>query len=271
MRTPSASFVMPPAVPSVPGTSSLGRSTAYRLLVSSCVAVERDGEMPPRPNIETQTLHVPFGSFSQMENNAKVPTGETVIEFEEEHGLLCLERTVPDEVFRGLEDLVDQSAPFKVEVIRSQSNEDWLDTLATEPFLRNMVLTSSQHGDRNEQAHSASRLTGNLRNRAFLEPDVVEARETIRWLKVDVKRVTDVFDREISRLLALCPGAAFVGEGEEGSVDITVKLELLKKGKCPRFHLDKVCIGPRSLLDCNFLLTQVQHKRGLYYFHTLCA
>ncbi|CAM9695481.1 unnamed protein product [Scytosiphon promiscuus] len=79
------------------------------------------------------------------------------------------------------------------------------------------------------------------------------AQEAVRWLKEDVRRVANVFAREVLAVMAAeaasAPGEIVEGLGAEQLVkeddspaDVTVKLELLKRGKCPRFHLDKVPI-----------------------------
>ncbi len=70
-----------------------------------------------------------------------------------------------------------------------------------------------------------------------------EAQEVVRWLTKDIERVASLFARQASVF-----SAAAVSSSE-----LTVKLELLNKGKCPRFHLDKVynqerrapCFNPR--------------------------
>ncbi|CAM9171815.1 unnamed protein product, partial [Pylaiella littoralis] len=84
----------------------------------------------------------------------------------------------------------------------------------------------------------------------------IEPQESVRWLKADIKRVANLFAREVSVILAAAvssSGQGTVGaagkeqvmeeeeeeEEEDCAADVTVKLELLKKGKCPRFHLDK--------------------------------
>lgn len=73
---------------------------------------------------------------------------------------------------------------------------------------------------------------------ATVEADRLE--NAWRWLQEDVKRVTNVFAQEVLELTDdICTGLPVMAE-QQDVVDVTVKLELLSKGKCPRFHLDKV-------------------------------
>lgn len=73
---------------------------------------------------------------------------------------------------------------------------------------------------------------------ATVESDRLE--NAWRWLQTDVKRVANVFTQEMLELTDdICAGLGNAAE-QQDVADITVKLELLSKGKCPRFHLDKV-------------------------------
>lgn len=89
--------------------------------------------------------------------------------------------------------------------------------------------------------------------RSPLQPTTTQASEEARrWLTTDIERVAELFAQEMSRELSgteqdgsmVVPLHAGVGgvviEKQACCMDVTVKLELLKKGKCPRFHLDKV-------------------------------
>lgn len=68
-----------------------------------------------------------------------------------------------------------------------------------------------------------------------------------RWLQADVKRVAGVFAQQVLELTDdICAGLPNTAV-QQDAVDVTVKLELLRKGKCPRFHLDKV---RRKYWDC---------------------
>lgn len=164
-------------------------------------------------------------------------------------GLLCLERSIPNEILDGLEQLAGVAVPFKVEVLRAgggrqpggdtrwysggdaeDEDDGWLETLV-DP-LGNGSSSSS----------------------APVDEDGDGVQEALRWLKEDVRRVADVFSREVSSVMAaeaaFASGEIVVGTSatklmrqDETPSDITVKLELLKRGKCPRFHLDKVSLG----------------------------
>lgn len=191
--------------------------------------------------IETKTVHAPLaGCF----NVPLTGTGDgATTEFGEEHGLLCLERVIPDEVARGLWKLADTAVPFKAEVLRGRSSDGWLDGLVTEPFRAATGTTivsalSSREHDRREKPRDDG--AGLLR--AQQSPPLEPALEAVRWLKGDVERIASLFSREVSAVEAPWPGwprvvAAKRGVGE---TDVTVKIELLRKGKCPRFHLDRV-------------------------------
>lgn len=186
-------------------------------------------------------------------------------------GLLCLERQIPDQVLRGLEELADNATPFKVEVLRpgrrqgdsdgaAKEGEGWLDKLAAGIG----SSSSSSNADGRDNA-GEERRSENLARRVqgatlqhgenLLHPKLprlqqqldVEAQAAVSWLKADIKRVARIFAREIS-VLSDEPGETAVLDSateplarkDESAVDMTVKLELLKRGKCPRFHLDKV-------------------------------
>lgn len=196
--------------------------------------------------MHTQTLHAPFEHFESPEG-AQHPAEQTPVEFGEEHGLLCLERTVPDEVMRGLEFLADTLGPFKAEVVRPQRGDDWLEALITDPLLAGVRWSESEefdptaHDDLEERLENSGRGSAEKLKLPPPSPPRFEAREAAaRWLKADVKRVASVFAREVAYAWSLRPGGVPAGVGDEESVDLTVKLELLRKGKCPRFHLDKV-------------------------------
>lgn len=75
------------------------------------------------------------------------------------------------------------------------------------------------------------------------------AAEAWRWLKQDIELAVVLFAEEASRHLTSDASITLVGLRAAGGgdgvpdaagVDVTVKLELLEEGKCPRFHLDKV-------------------------------
>lgn len=77
-----------------------------------------------------------------------------------------------------------------------------------------------------------------------------EAQDAVRWLKADIKRVASLFAREASALPAAATSS--FDNGGRGAIwgrrdDMMVKLELMKKGKCPRFHLDKVFSFTRKM------------------------
>lgn len=213
----------------------------------------------------TQTLHAPFESFARTERGTAAAAAATaapaVVHFGTEHGLLCLERAMPDELLRGLGALADAAAPFKAEALlssRGGGEEEWLDTL-TDPFIaagNNVPCSfSPKNGLQEEQGGGdVEGRRANPRRERLPSPNDQsnggmqdsESIEALRWLKTDVKRIARVFAREVSsdpgceRVTAGREEGEEGGEVEGGIIDVTVKLELLKKGKCPRFHLDKV-------------------------------
>lgn len=184
--------------------------------------------------------------------------------FGKEHGLLCLERAIPEEVLRGLRLLAGAAAPFKAETLHSWAEgEDWLNTL-TDPLFFGATsdippcsksLSQNNNGLQEEELEGEDAGGGrraDLRRKRLSSPnnevgggellvvqDSENSVEALRWLKADVKRIARIFAREVSSD-ARCGGWFKAGKEEGERMDVTVKLELLKKGKCPRFHLDKV-------------------------------
>ncbi|CBJ48457.1 conserved unknown protein [Ectocarpus siliculosus] len=189
-------------------------------------------------------------------------------------GLLCLERQIPDQILRGLEELADNATPFKVEVLRPGSRrgdsddadnegDGWLDNLVAS--IGNSSSSSNAGGRDNagEEPRSENlarrRIQGEILqdDASPLHPKLpnlqqqldVKAQAAARWLKADIKRVARIFAREIS-VLSDEPGETSLlgiateplARKDKRTVDVTVKLELLTRGKCPRFHLDKVPI-----------------------------
>ena len=226
-----------------------------------------------------------------MEERAAVATSAG--HFGTEYGLLCLERAMPDELMRGLGLLADVTAPFKAEALHCSGEEGggkWLDVL-TDPFLiavsdiLSLKTSSSQKNGLREEEQEGDDFVGwrraDLRRERLssphdgLELEVDETRESengmeaLRWLKADIKRIARIFAREVSSD-ARCKGVTagrWEGEGEreeeeeeEEMIDITVKLELLRKGKCPRFHLDKVI--KFNVLGLQLRLPMNAHNRG---------
>eukprot|EP00752_Nemacystus_decipiens_P016173 g14466.t1 len=193
-------------------------------------------------------------------------------------GLLCLERSLPAEVLHGLEHLTNVTAPFKAEVFRAgvglgvnnANNEDELDSLTADfgkirsrsaSTLNGAALDlrlCDQEFSPPDQAEEAQFLENSRQRRNWRTAERVdsfalmpqrqladEAPEAVRWLTADIKRVASLFAREASALSVA--GISSLGDGKVGAVEggragVTVKLELLNKGKCPRFHLDKVPI-----------------------------
>lgn len=243
-----------------------------RSLESSWLSFNREEEEEKEEESQqrsatTQTLHAPFESFEALGSNAAVSAARTergraateVVHFGTEHGLLCLERAMPDELLHSLGVLADAAVPFKAEALLSQGGgqEECLDTL-TDPFIidasNNLPRSfSTKNYPQEEQGDDVEGRRKNPRRNRLLSPndqngsmqDSEESVEALRWLKADVKRIARVFAREISS----DPGSGGVTAGREceeggggrgGIIDVTVKLELLRKGKCPRFHLDKV-------------------------------
>ncbi|CAM9824287.1 unnamed protein product [Ectocarpus sp. 12 AP-2014] len=289
---PAVGFLAPPPplLPSSPRATPLDVSTRaklrspsrHRSLISSWLTgVDREHRQPSHQQkavqVTTQTLHTPLERFENTQF-AEHPRGGVAAEgagaARLAAGLLCLEREIPDQILRGLEELADNAAPFKVEVLRPGSRrgdsddagnegEGWLDKIAAS--IGNSISSSNAGGRDNE---GEERQSENLARRRVqgetlqdyespLNPYVpslqqqldVEAQAAVRWLKADVKRVARIFAREISVLSDEPGGTSLLGAAreplarkDEKTVDVTVKLELLKKGKCPRFHLDKVPI-----------------------------
>lgn len=219
--------------------------------------------------IQTQTLHAPLESFENMRQAAEsqgqqqhdITTGALG-----SAGLLCLERSMPSEVLRGLGHLANVTTPFKVEVLRAggglgvndDDKEGWLDTLTEESGLgRSQDVCSSGQADEALFLENSSRgrnrrmpqQVGSLASMPQRQQLAAEVREAVRWLKADVKRVASLFTREASALSAASATAAatsLCGAVGKRRDDVTVKLELLNKGKCPRFHLDKVIVFARK-------------------------
>lgn len=184
----------------------------------------------------TNALSVPLEVF---ERKIAAREGERVATEKEEYGLLCLKRPIPNEILRGLGSLAGSAAPFKTQALRrTDSDEDWLGTL-TAPLLQ--TCTSARAGNNQQKRHAQGPL---IMAGTPLESDGPKAgadrlEDSWRWLQTDVKRVANVFAEEVLGLTDELR-AGLTAERQEG-VDVTVKLELLGKGKCPRFHLDKVC------------------------------
>lgn len=290
IRAPPPSFLLPPTFPSTAHTARKRAAPLYRSLVPSWLSAEQDGQRPER-YAESQTLHAPIQRFEtpKLSSGPRSPDIESdaTCEFGKEYGLLCLEREVPEDVSSALEQVADSADPFKVEVLRShtQDDESWLDTLVSEPFsaaavdpeirpLRMLSQTekSQQRQVKDNAVGEVSEATHTARRKTILpDRDSVEAPtaahqqhqqrqqvssvtdKAVRWLKMDVKRVANIFVQEITSLnqgvhavgatvaaAPAFPAAARAGGDGGDAVDVTVKLELLKKGKCPRFHLDKV-------------------------------
>lgn len=192
-----------------------------------------------------------------------------------------------------LESLANVTDPFKVEVFRAGGgpgvNNDnrggWLDTLTSNIYKlcrSRSTLTGFVESDlgrnqerfffgRNEAAQFPKK-SGKGRNQRTPKQGTVSFASTPRrqlavdvdaavlWLVADIERVASLFAREASVLSAAAVSssgdAALDAVGAAGRGDVTVKLELLNKGKCPRFHLDKVvppengscvCMLPLSL------------------------
>ena len=229
---------------------------------------EEEEEESQQRSATTQTLHAPFESFEALGRSTALSAAQTargraaaaaVVHFGAEHGLLCLERAMPDELLRGLGVLADAAAPFKAEALvsRGGGEEDYLDAL-TDPFVvaasDNVPRPFSTKNDpQEEQGDDVEDRRRKPRWKRLSSPsdqngvmqNSEKRIEALRWLKADVKRIARVFAQEISS----DPGSGGVtagkeggegGGGEGGVIDVTVKLELLRKGKCPRFHLDKV-------------------------------
>eukprot|EP00903_Cladosiphon_okamuranus_P008883 g8505.t1 len=192
-------------------------------------------------------------------------------------GLLCLERAVPAEVLRGLEHLANITAPFKVEVVRAggemgvdnDGKEGWLDTLTANISKLGISSSSSLTCEESDLGWKQEYLSSDqVEEEQFLEKSwkgrnrrkpkrkdsmasppqrqlAAESHAAVRWLKADIKRLGSLFAREASVLSAAAISS--FGDGYRRAVGdcrdtLTVKLELLNKGKCPRFHLDKVPI-----------------------------
>lgn len=184
-------------------------------------------------------------------------------------GLLCLDRSVPAEVLHGLEHLANITAPFKVEVLRAvggpgasnSKNDGWLDTLTAgineESFSSNQAQEtqlpeSSGKGRNRRRSEQADPLASNQDLGSIPQQQhlSVETHEAVRWLKADIKRVASLFAREAFILSTVAMPSSEGGTLGSTAVkrldEVTVKLELLKKGKCPRFHLDKVVCHTRT-------------------------
>lgn len=228
LPTPTTYFVAPaPPVrlSSPPTTTDLSSPAGRRLpsphrsLISSWLTGgEENARHQKSVLVQTKSLHAPLQSFENAEQGVE---GGATQQAAGLAGLLCLERPLPAEVLRGLEYLATESSPFKVEVLRvgdrpravSTNEGGWVDALTSNFEPR---VGESEHDHRLDSAQQM-RLA-------------VETQEAVRWLTTDIERVASLFARQAS----IVSGAAV------SSSELTVKLELLNKGKCPRFHLDKV-------------------------------
>ena len=196
-------------------------------------------------------MHAPFESFEALGSAARTEGKAAAVHFGTEDGLLCLERKIPAELLRGLDVLADAAAPFKAEAVLSRGGEEErLDTL-TDPFVAasnnipcsSLTVLEEHGGDFEGRRRAYPRWKRLSPNDQISRMQGAESIEALRWLKADVKRIAGVFAREVSS----DPGCEGITAGKEeeweeggGGIDVTVKLELLSKGKCPRFHLDKV-------------------------------
>ncbi|CAB1098843.1 unnamed protein product [Ectocarpus sp. CCAP 1310/34] len=289
---PAVGFLAPPPplLPSSPRAAPVDLSTwakprspsRHRCLISLwLMGVDREQRQPRHQQkavqVTTRTVHTPLESFENRQFAEHPRNGVAAEEAGVARlaaGLLCLERQIPDQIMRGLEEFADNAAPFKVEVLRPGSRrgdsddadnegEGWLDKIAAS--IGNSSSSSNAGGRDNEGEERRSenlarrRVQGetlqdyesplNLNLPSLQQQLDVEAQAAVRWLKADIKRVARIFAREIS-VLSDEPGeTSLLGVATEPSAgkdertfDVTVKLELLKRGKCPRFHLDKVPI-----------------------------
>lgn len=192
--------------------------------------------------VETSTSHAPLLHVDDHEQDQW-----RLAEPWEEHGLLCLERTIPEEILRGLENLSYSSEPFKLEAVRG-------DELAWAESLTSALTSLSEHKRGAADRHHADNKalpeslrdsepslgsTGNPQSAGGASCGGRDALEAARWLAGDVKRVAGLFAKEASRLSPDASGEPSP-RGPDTGVDVTVKLELLERGKCPRLHLDKV-------------------------------
>lgn len=198
--------------------------------------------------IQTKTLQAPLASFAAPKVRSAPSRTEPPVIFREDDGLLCLERVIPNEISRRLERLAKAFNPFKVEAYRGgllDTTEHWLDTLI-EPFLAGSISSScfrdpSQHqrvtsSDRVPQAEK-NVLSVALNSEELAEP----IEDAVIWLRDDISNVAKLFAQEVAGWSASWPRFDMTVKGKEGGeVGLTVKLELLRKGKCPRYHLDKV-------------------------------
>ena len=188
--------------------------------------------------IQTKSLRAPRGTTVAPEGCAHLGVP---FEFTQDQGLLCLERTIPDEISQSLGRLVEEVAPFKVEVFRGSlgANGRWLDTLI-QPFLAGSS-SGSFVGEPSRQ-HSRTRVKRNGPSPDLYSELADDIDVAVRWLTADIDSVARLFAREVANSSTPWPGLT-VAAKEGGEIDLTVKLELLKKGKCPRYHLDRVRPG----------------------------
>ncbi|CAM9600282.1 unnamed protein product [Ectocarpus fasciculatus] len=275
--------LLPKATPVALSTrrAELRSPSRHRSLISSWLAgVDREQyQLNKQKSVQvtTQTLRTPLESFEKTQLAEHRRGGEAAQEAGAARlaaGLLCLERPIPDQILRGLEELADNATPFKVEVLRpggrqggfddtDNEGEGWLDKLAA-----SIGNSSSSSNARRKDDEGEERRSENVSRRRIQEeilqdgdsqlhpklPNLqqqldVEAQAAVRWLKADIKRVARIFAREISVLTdEICEETALFSSAmeplarDESTIDVAVKLELLKRGKCPRFHLDKVPI-----------------------------
>lgn len=251
--------------------------------------------------VETKTLRVPLSTcLSPNEKGSEEDDTSRQICWEE-HGLICLERVIPENVLRGLEILAEASSPFKTKVVRLGGREraeeggivacvetliaplvpsialsdqpsfqvpDELESVAqlcnTLDSVERQLPTSPHQQD--VQSYGTDGIVSSTTEVAMSDKDVAEivrlqARkacgvEAWCWLKEDIKVAATLFAEEGFRQAtpqgassveggAWFPFSVINGIADEAAtpetVDVTVKLELLEKGKCPRLHLDKVC------------------------------
>ncbi|CAM9811166.1 unnamed protein product [Sphacelaria rigidula] len=244
--------------------------------------------------VETSTLQVPLNSYlssrEEIHQGGNDESSSRQPSFWREHGLLCLERTIPADVSRGLHLLVKGSSPFKsIQVVAprggegrgggggdgsSNNVEHWTETL-TAPLIPAMAVLNipsfessgelqqpaqMNNGSQTDMGAMFLSSTGELRG--MTEDDMVEivslqaqksrGVEAWHWLKEDVEQAANLFADEVLRQATaqehapsvfsswLLPRDAIDGNAGGEAGHVSVKLELLERGKCPRFHLDKV-------------------------------
>lgn len=199
--------------------------------------------------VETSTLHTQLKEMDDGSNVHWDNPGSW-----DDHGLLRLERTIPEEILNGLNVLAYSIKPFKAVALRG-TEVGWANELTrllkipmkfpqdhiNEPAVPTAVMSAIAQEPHHRYKVSNSWKTTEYSQEYNVRSTLVhwQASEAARWISADIERMTAMFGDEINRLFSA--DVRYSACGDKGMrIDITTKLELLQRGKCPRFHLDKV-------------------------------